>query len=137
MSLPRRPFRFVFALATAALAGCGSGDGWDRVPATGAISVPGMSAEQIQGSLILVPADGTNGPSASAEIVAGSFAFDRQNGPVPGPHEALIQIIAPSDPQPTSLALPGGKGTALLHEVRLPCETPSAAPYRMDLVVVP
>jgi hypothetical protein len=137
VSLPRRAFGIVVVLAGAALAGCGSGDGWDRVPATGVVSVPGLSPEQIQGSLILVPATGTEGPSASADIVAGSFAFDRQNGPVPGPHEALVQIFAPVDPRPESPALPGGKDTALLHDVRLPCEAPSAAPYRMDLVVTP
>lgn len=136
MSLPRRAFGVVL-LAGAALAGCRSGDGWDRVPVTGAVSAPGLAPEQIQGSLILVPAAGTKGPSASADIVAGSFAFDRQNGPVPGPHEALVQIFAPADPRPASPALPGGKGAELLHDVRLPCEAPSAAPYRMDLVVTP
>jgi hypothetical protein len=137
VSLPRRAFGVVVLLAGAALAGCGGGDEWDRVPATGAVTVPGLAPEQIQGSLILVPADGTDGPSASADIVAGSFAFDRRTGPVPGPHEALIQILAPAETRTASPALPGSKDTALLHDVRLPCEAPSAAPYRMDLVVTP
>ena len=137
MSLPRRALGNLVLLTAGALAGCGSGDGWDRVPATGTVSAPGLSPEQIQGSLILVPADGTNGPSASAEIVAGSFAFDRRTGPVRGPHEALIQIIAPAESGSSSPSLPGGKEATLLHDVRLPCETPSEAPYRMDLVVTP
>jgi hypothetical protein len=135
VSLPRRAFGILFVLAAAALSGCGSGDGWERVPATGTVSAAGLSPEQIQGSLILIPAEGTDGPSASAEIVAGSFAFDRRTGPVPGKHEAQIQIIAES--QPSSPALPGGKEATLLHDVRLPCEAPAEAPYRMDLVVTP
>ncbi len=76
------------------LVGCGGGSGPERVAVEGKVE---RSGEPMWGSSIsFLPADGNDGPAATANIEDGHYAFTRDNGPVAGPHRVLIRINSQS-----------------------------------------
>jgi hypothetical protein len=77
---------FLLAMAT----GCG-GDNLGRVSVEGSVSVDG--APLADGSLSLIPAAGTTGPSAGATIENGAYFIDADKGPVPGTYRVEIKAM--------------------------------------------
>jgi len=79
----------VLLLSLSAMTGCGSEDGPQRVPVSGAVFVGGRPLEA--GTVRLVPIDGTKGPMASGAIVDGYYSLTQENGPVVGKHRVEIE----------------------------------------------
>ena len=76
------------------LIGCGGGSGPQRVAVSGKVE---RSGQPMWGSSIsFLPAEGHDGPAATANIEEGRYAFSRDNGPTAGPHRVLIRINSPS-----------------------------------------
>lgn len=75
-------------------AGCAeSGDGLDRQPISGSITLNGLPLAS--GLITFVPS-GAPEPVATAAIEDGSYALDREDGPVSGPHRVTIWASAPT-----------------------------------------
>ena len=74
-------------------AGCGRGDGPDRLPLHGTVTLP--NGEKPSGySISFLPVKGQPGPSATTKLTDGSYQFDRSNGPTKGPHEVTVKKIS-------------------------------------------
>jgi hypothetical protein len=71
--------------------GCGRPSGPQRVAVQGAILFDGQPLQA--GQIRFVPADGTKGPSAAAQIDKGFYEFSPANGPVVGKHRVEIEAI--------------------------------------------
>jgi len=61
----------VLGLLTAVVAGCGCGDGRERVVLSGGVTYQGEPV--VEGSILFAPCDGTVGPSRAAKIAAGHY----------------------------------------------------------------
>lgn len=70
----------------AGISGCG-GDAIDRLAVSGEVTLDGQPLDDA--SITLVPIG--SGPSAGAEISAGSFAIERSVGPSPGKYRVEIR----------------------------------------------
>lgn len=67
--------------------GCGGSDG--RLEVSGSVKVDGQPLES--GSISFIPAAGTRGPSAGAEIKQGRYSIAAEGGPVPGKYRVEIK----------------------------------------------
>ena len=74
---------FLLALAL----GCG-GDA-NRVGVSGSVRVDGQPLES--GSISFLPAAGTGGPTAGAEIRQGTYSVPAESGPAPGKYDVRIK----------------------------------------------
>ena len=80
-------------LSALAVAGCSPDpsaprDPFNRVAVAGTVTLNGTP---LPGGMIQFdPAQGTTGPTASAEISEGKFSVDRSQGPVAGHHQVMI-----------------------------------------------
>lgn len=54
-------------------------------------------AEGRSGLISFVPLETTEGPAARATLVDGEYHFNRDDGPVPGGYNVLIQLEVPPD----------------------------------------
>jgi hypothetical protein len=86
-----RKFRFAalaaLGLLMAGAPGCGDGSG--RVAVSGRVTVDGQALES--GVIAFLPAEGTKGPAAGAEIKQGAYSVGRQGGPLPGTYRVEIK----------------------------------------------
>ncbi len=71
----------------ALVVGC-SKRGTGRLPVYGTVSA--AKGEPLSGSIAFVPSAGRPGPSATANLVAGAYRFDRSDGPTAGPHRVTV-----------------------------------------------
>jgi len=76
----------LFLYALASLAGCG--DGTNRVPVEGEVTLDGKPLEE--GAISFLST--SEGSSAGARIASGRFAIARQDGPTPGVYR--VEILA-------------------------------------------
>lgn len=129
--------RFVLLTCCAlVLAGCGGATG--RKPVTGSIA----GAEGRNGLLILVPANGVNGPSAQTEITGGKFKFDTTTGPWVGAHIARIRLeTAATSAPPVERNIKEIPVTAAefetnplaLEEFEVEVRIPESAPFQVEI----
>lgn len=70
-------------------AGCGGPAGPPRAAVKGTVAFDGNPVEQ--GTIAFLPAEGTDGPSAGAEIRNGEFSLTQEDGPVIGEHRIEIR----------------------------------------------
>src|SRR4051794_20308380 len=73
------------------LAGCSSGDGLDRQPVAGSVTLDG--APLPKGTIRFTPTSNEAGTDTSAEISGGKYAFTKQTGPVAGNYSVSISSI--------------------------------------------
>jgi hypothetical protein len=73
------------------LAGCSSGDGLDRQPVTGSVTLDG--APLAKGTIRFTPTSNEAGTDTSAEISGGKYAFSKKTGPVAGNYSVSISSI--------------------------------------------
>jgi len=76
------------AILTTALCCWGCGPGGDRAGVSGKITLDGQPLPS--GSIAFEPIEGTQSPSAGAEIRDGSYAIDRDKGPTSGKFRVKI-----------------------------------------------
>lgn len=99
----------VNALAGMALlvfAGCSAGQ-FDRLAVKGLVM---QDAEPVErGSISFIPAEGSNGPSATAGITDGRYQFDKSNGPLAGHYKVVIAVQSPEKKLPEPGAKPGDR----------------------------
>jgi len=67
--------------------GCASPNSLDRLPITGTV-IPEQIAEGFEGSIIFKPKG--KGPSAATSIINGKYQFDKQNGPIAGVYQVIV-----------------------------------------------
>jgi hypothetical protein len=70
------------------IAGCESGDGLNRQPISGAVTLDGNPLEN--GSIHFIPTSPEAGTEVTATISGGRYSFSKTNGPVPGPFKVEI-----------------------------------------------
>jgi hypothetical protein len=94
MSGTKRMLRGVLVLlVVCAATGCGD-DGPRRVAVEGKVMREGSPLAN--GTVSFVPAKGTDGPAANADIVEGTYRFSSKDGPAKGRHEVVITPIGQS-----------------------------------------
>jgi hypothetical protein len=76
-------------ITTASIAGCGSSDGFARVPVEGYVHVDGQPLAQ--GVIRFVPDKSVAGPSVQAAIENGVYQLDHRSGPIAGKHRVEIE----------------------------------------------
>src|SRR5262245_45712495 len=76
-------------------AGCGSGDGLNRQPISGIVTLDGQPLEG--GAILLEPTSFESGTAVGATIRRGEFTIPRNQGPIPGRY--LVRIYASSGVQ--------------------------------------
>jgi hypothetical protein len=122
---------FILGILILSLAGCGGGRG-DRLPVFGKI----IGGEGQNGSLSLVPVDGTDGPSAITEIKNGEFRYTSDTGPSPGPHEAHILLEkkdSPAASETPKFAPIQPNETPLGKQFDVKVTVPDQPPYQVDI----
>lgn len=87
--IKRQFFLAACLLGTTCLSGCGSSDGFARVPVAGHVHVDGQPLAQ--GVIRFVPDKTVAGPSAQAVVENGLYKLDRSSGPVAGKHRVEIE----------------------------------------------
>ena len=87
------------------VAGCGGGDGLDRQSVTGTVTLDGQPLET--GLITFDPASATAETSSATEIVDGTYAFNSQNGPVPGTYRVVINSSGGESIEPPAGQAPG------------------------------
>lgn len=97
--------------------GCGQRSQWKRVPLEGTATLDGQA---FVGSIVFRPQSGTSGPSATAHVADGKFAFDSSTGPTSGPHVAFLMPKKTSRDQ---------------ESVSTEVDIPASDPYRIEVVV--
>lgn len=85
-------------------AGCGGPAGPQRAAVKGTVAFDGSPVEQ--GTIAFLPAEGTNGPSAGAEIRDGEFMLTAEDGPVVGEHRVEIRASR-ADGKPVANGITG------------------------------
>ena len=83
-----------FLLLAATVAGCGGGDGLERVAVSGSVTINGEPVPN--GVVRFKPAAGTEGPMANTMITDGQYDISSDQGPVPGNYD--VQVLAYEDP---------------------------------------
>jgi hypothetical protein len=111
MRLIRSNGRYAVAALLSALAigGCNADpsapeDTFKRVAVAGTVTLNGTPLSE--GIIQLDPAQGTKGPTASAEISEGKFSIETSQGPVAGRYQVKVTSHAPVKLQPGEA--PGG-----------------------------
>ncbi|WP_145342313.1 hypothetical protein [Rosistilla ulvae] len=86
--------------------GCG-GDGFDRVPFSGTVSVDGGVNRNgwMRGSSATA---GTGSPNVTAVIENGKFAFPAERGPVPGSYNFEVTVTVPGKERESVGEVPAG-----------------------------
>lgn len=91
----------------ATFAGCGSGDGPERVVVSGKVSYQGQPVSD--GEIRFVPTEGTTGPTSGGKITDGAYKVDLKGGVVVGANRVEIKAYRTMEgAQP----LPPGAGPA-------------------------
>lgn len=104
-NLVSTPTGAVLALLAASVAGCGGGDGLERVAVSGSVTIGGEPVPN--GVVRFKPAAGTEGPMANTMITDGQYNIPGDQGPVAGNYEVQVQAYEdPSAAAPTSTARP-------------------------------
>ena len=85
----RLPLWKSWVLLLVLAAGCGGPAGPQRAAVKGTVAFEGKPVEQ--GTIAFLPAEGTDGPSAGAEIRNGEFTLSADDGPVVGEHRVEIR----------------------------------------------
>ncbi len=99
-----KPFAIVL-LWLAALAGCGSGSGPDRIPVSGTVSYRGQPVAQ--GEIRFQPAEGTKTSPSGATIKDGQYKVTARGGVPTGKFRVVITAFRP-DPRPVTQKHMGG-----------------------------
>ncbi len=86
---------FPVAMIALALGGCDPGDGLDRQPIQGTITLDGQPLAE--GAILFEPASNESGTAVGTTIHAGAFSIPRAAGPVPGPY--WVRVYAASTVQ--------------------------------------
>lgn len=84
----------VLVLLAASAAGCGGGDGLERVAVSGSVTISGEPVPN--GVVRFRPAEGTEGPMANTMITDGQYNIPGDQGPIAGNYE--VQVQAYEDP---------------------------------------
>jgi hypothetical protein len=101
---PRSTFGWISAaLSLAIVAGCGRGDGLNRVVVAGAVTLDGEPAQV--GQIRFIPQGDTAGPVTISPIAGGRYRSDQFGGVPAGDHRVEILIWDPKVPPPRG---PGG-----------------------------
>lgn len=87
-AISRLAVRTAFWMIMLLLAGCTEEQTITRVAVQGEVTQ--KAGVVARGSISFLPAEGTEGPSATASIVDGKYLFDQSNGPVPGLYKVVI-----------------------------------------------
>ena len=109
-----RSFQFpglliALCLIALCLAGCGdAGDGLARLPLSGQVKFDGRS--DLSGRIRFAPAKGATGPVASTEVKDGGYQFTRDNGPVAGAHQVVLELAVEDPSAESNPAASGPKG---------------------------
>ena len=126
----------VLACCVLSLLGCGGATG--RKPVTGSI----VGADVRNGLLILVPANGVNGPSAQTEITGGKFKFDTTTGPWVGTHIARVRLetaatsAPPADRNIKEIPVTAAEfetNPLALEEFEVEVRIPESAPFQVEI----
>jgi hypothetical protein len=81
----------LFALVAFGAAGCGGAGGPERASVTGKVTFDGEPVDN--GTIELVPVEGTAHISAGAAIVNGQYAVAQDRGPMLGKHKVVIRAM--------------------------------------------
>ncbi|MEM7315514.1 MAG: hypothetical protein AAF497_20420 [Planctomycetota bacterium] len=101
------------------LVGCEPESKWDRIPLTGTATLDG---KPFTGGIVLKPARGVHGPSATTNVGEGEFRFRRSEGPVAGKHMAIL--------------LPKSKfGDRNDFQLEVEVDVPTAEPFEVKLAL--
>lgn len=92
----------ISALLLVSHAGCGGGDGLDRVAVSGSVTVNGDPVPN--GVVRFRPASGTEGPMANTMITNGRYEIPKDQGPVAGDYEVRVQAYTDPHQQETAAA---------------------------------
>lgn len=83
-------FSFVsLCLCGLTFTGCGSSDGFARVPVKGSVTVDGKPLAE--GVIRFIPDKGLQGQTVQAVVQNGEYALDDRSGPVAGKHRVEIE----------------------------------------------
>lgn len=88
-NLVSTPTGAVLALLAASVAGCGGGDGLERVAVSGSVTIGGEPVPN--GVVRFKPAAGTEGPMANTMISDGQYNIPGDQGPIAGNYEVQVQ----------------------------------------------
>jgi hypothetical protein len=69
-----------------------------RVPVSGTVTLDGTPLTE--GMIQFDPAEGTKGPTTSAEVSGGKFSIEKAQGPVPGKYKVVISGRPPAKLKP-------------------------------------
>jgi len=86
------------------LAGCGPGDGIQRVPATGEVTYGGQPV--LEGQIRFIPQAGTTGPVTVEKVVEGRYETETSGGVPVGTHRVEIRAYDPKVPPPQGPGMP-------------------------------
>ena len=95
----------VLVLLAVSAAGCGGGDGLERVAVSGSVTIGGEPVPN--GVVRFKPAAGTEGPMANTMITNGQYDIPGDQGPIAGDYEVQVQAYEdPNSTTPTTTARP-------------------------------
>jgi hypothetical protein len=101
-------FRWVLAAPLLLLwlaAGCDSGDGLNRQPISGTVTLDGQPLAT--GTIHFIPSSNEAGTEVSATISGGKYWFSKSTGPVPGPFKVEISSADAPKFEPPAGKTPG------------------------------
>jgi len=124
-----------------AAAGCSGGDGAERVPLYGKVTVAGTPVGR--GTISLLPAEGHSGPAATTVIEEGHYEFTKSDGPVAGPHQIVVMLQSDDKASPMSRAAqppgaarqPASPAKAPNRRWQLRFDVPKTGPLEHDVVL--
>jgi len=127
--------------AVGLISGCGDSSN-PRLAVYGRVT----GAEGRSGLVSFVPQESTDGPAARASLINGEYQFDRNDGPIPGEYNVLIQLEIPPDKTSgvvvfKGIEIPSDSGVEVpaIYEAvaSLPVSIPSGSntPVQVDLTL--
>ena len=109
---------------------CGANDGPTRLPLSRVVSLVDI-AENLQGTVSLMPEGDTRGPAANGIIQDGSYQFTAEDGPVTGEHRVLIDVEPPQGKMDDA-----AQQSQLQWKFEFHITVPSEPPYERDFPLV-
>lgn len=87
------------------LAGCGRGDGLDRQPVSGSVTLDGAPLDT--GMIRFLPESADATTETSTAIEGGKYSFPKDTGPVPGAYKVVISSAKGEAFEPPQGKMPG------------------------------
>ena len=126
----------IVGLLLVPVAGCG---GNTRQAIEGSVTLDGQPLQD--GSIQFRPIEGTEGPTAGAEVLNGQFSIHRDDGPLPGIYRVEITAMGKTQGKlPPKLARQWGEYTQILPtryntESQLRAEVAAGGPNQFEFAV--